>query len=487
MFFAIQAFQGTSPVFSLCFSLFIIVSTLAFNVAGGFSTTSGGYIFFYAVLAAILGVCYKAVLGEPADSNLLTPILTIEVFLGSACSLLVAAFVSRKLTRKKALLGTLVTDENMRNASIGCMITGVVLTVLLMVVPRESGTVLSALAQVNRFLPMAIILGVIHQIRKSGGTSSVNLPVLISAATLLALGFVSFSKEALFTPVICWVIAAASQRYKVSLIQVAGAVLVMAFMFRFLVPYSQYGRNLRPENGTLGDTVDVAISLLTSLDTVRKEYMADQQAAYEAVDQGYYNTPQGFFDRLEMISVDDGLINITAQGKVFGLYPIVYQFENLVPHALWPNKPVIMMGNVYAHEMGGMAEDDTTTGISFSAAGESFHMARWVGVLIIAPILWIMLFTFFDSLCGDSRKVPWALLMIVYYSHGAPEGMLSTVIYMLGYLSVGIIFAAFSAAYVMPLLGTLIAGPGRRLVDRPVPVRSIPRRARASGAAGSSH
>ncbi len=97
---------------------------------------------------------------------------------------------------------------------------------------------------------------------------------------------------------ICWVIAAASQRYKVSLIQVAGAVLVMAFMFRFLVPYSQYGRNLRPENGSLGDTVDVAISLLTSLGTVRQEYMADQQAAYEAVEQGYYNTPQGFFDRL---------------------------------------------------------------------------------------------------------------------------------------------------------------------------------------------
>ncbi len=107
-----------------------------------------------------------------------------------------------------------------------------------------------------------------------------------------------------------------------------------------------------------------------------------------------------------MISVDDSLINTTAQGKVFGLYPIVYQFENLVPHVFWPNKPVIMIGNMYAHEIGGMAEDDTTTGISFSAAGEGFHMARWVGVLIIAPILWIMLFTVFDSLCGDSRRRP---------------------------------------------------------------------------------
>ena len=41
--------------------------------------------------------------------------------------------------------------------------------------------------------------------------------------------------------------------------------------------------------------------------------------ATERVAGAYYNTPQGFWDRLQFISIDDAMINITDQGKVFGL------------------------------------------------------------------------------------------------------------------------------------------------------------------------
>ncbi len=477
----IQLLQGTSPYFSVCCFLFIIISGIAFNLAGGFSRTSGGYVFFYTVLTVIVGVCWKAVLGEPADSNLLVPLLTIQVFLGSSVALLAAVYLSRKLTTKRALLGSLVTDENMQNATIGCMVTGFVLGFLLLVVPKGNGSVLSALAQVNRFLPMAIILGVIHQIRKSGGTSSINLPVVLSATCQFCLGLVGFSKEGMFTPFVCWIIAAASQQYKVTLYQIVGGVLAVIFMFQFLVPYSQYGRNFRSETGSFSEDVDTAISLLSDLETARREERATAETSYEADVRGYYNAPQGFLDRLEMISVDDKLINLTDQGHVFGLYPILFSFENLVPHILWPNKPSIGFGNLYAHEIGGMAEDDYTTGISFSPAGESFHMARWIGIFLIAPIMWIMLFTLYDSLCGDVRRAPWGLLVLAIFSHAAPEGMLTGIVYMLGFTCASIIFAALSAAYVMPIFGTLIAGPGRRRIGRSVPVRSIPRRAGGLG------
>jgi hypothetical protein len=186
--------------------------------------------------------------------------------------------------------------------------------------------------------------------------------------------------------------------------------------------------------------------------------------------KGYFDTPQGFFDRLQMISVDDGLINVTEQGHVFGLYPVLFSFENLVPHVFWPDKPAIGFGNLYAHEIGGSLGDDYTTGISYSPAGEGFHMARWVGIFIVAPLLWIMLFTLFDSLCGDVRESPWGLLVIAIFGHMAPEGMLTGIIYMLGFTSISVIFAALSAAYVMPILGTFIAGPGRRRIEHSVPV-----------------
>jgi len=151
-----------------------------------------------------------------------------------------------------------------------------------------------------------------------------------------------------------------------------------------------------------------------------------------------------------------------------------------VPHFLWPNKPTVTTGNAYAHEIGGIVADtDDETGISFSAVGEGYHLAKWLGILIAAPVLWTMLFTLFDSLCGDVRLAPWGLLVVVYYSHMAPEGMLGGIIYAMGYVAFGLIVAALSAAYVMPILGSLIKGPERTVVvPRGGQVTGIPRRSR---------
>ncbi|WP_125486352.1 hypothetical protein [Edaphobacter aggregans] len=419
-------------------------------------------------------------IGEPGDSNLLNPLLTIRVFLAGITAMLAAVYVSRKLTAKRAFLRNAVAEAKMQNATIGCMITGLFLSFLLMVLTWQSGSALSALAQVNRFLPLAMVLGVVHQIRKSGGTSSVNLPVLISGAAIFAMGVLGFSKEGMFTPLLCWAVAAGSQRYKVSTFQAIGAVLVVVFMFRFLVPYSQYGRNLRSETGSVRENFNVAISLLLDLEDVRQKSNAlAEDPSADSSKESYYNTPQGFFDRLQMISVDDALIDLTERNGTFGYSPIIMGFENLVPHFLWPNKPNIGFGNVYSHELGGViAEDDSTTGISFSPSGEGFHIARWTGVLIVAPILWIFLFTLFDSLCGSATESPWGLLVIAQFAHLAPEGMLGGVIYMLGFTTLSIIVAALTAAYVMPVLGTLFKGPEQTGLRRIALVRSIPRRAR---------
>jgi hypothetical protein len=478
---AIQLYQGTSPYFSLCCFLFIIIAVIAFNLAGGLTRPSGAYVFFYAVLAVLVGLCWKAILGEPADSHLLHPLLTMEVYLGGISGMLLAVFVSRRLTTKRPLLGRMVTDANIQNATIGCMVTGIALTVILIFVPRQGGSILSSLAQINRFLPMAIILGVLHQVRKTGGTGSVNLSVLISGAVIFAGGLVSFSKEGIFTPLVCWLIAVGSQRYKLRLYQAIGLILVSIFMVRYLVPFSQYGRNYRSDNGSLTENARTTISFLENLEYVRTESARSEAEEFESAVQGYYNSPQGFFDRLQMISVDDSLIDVTESKGTFGYAPIYNGFANLVPHVFWPNKPSIGYGNVYAHQIGGLADDDVTTGISFTPTGEAWHIDRWVGVLILAPALWIMLFTLFDSLCGSVQETPWGLLAIALFAHAAPEGMLGGIIYMLGFAAFSIVVAAYSATWIMPLLGTLFKGPERTVLRRGAPVRSIQRPAGTPG------
>ena len=475
---AVQLYQGTNPFFSFYSFLFIVIATIAFNLAGGLSRPSGAYVFFYAVLAVILGLCWKAILGEPADSHLLLPLLTMQVFLGGITAMLGAVFISRRLTAKRPLLGRMVTDANIQNATVGCMVTGLALTLALMFLPRQNGSILSSLSQINRFLPMAIILGVIHQIRRSGGTSSINLPVLISGTAIFVEGLTSFSKEGMFTPFVCWLIAVGSQRYKIKLYQVVGLIAVAIFMTQYLVPYSQYGKNFKSQTGDTAENIKTAMSFLPNLGDIRKKSAVGAADDAEIV-QGYYNSPQGLMDRLQMISIDDLLIDLTERSGTFGYAPIYSGFANIVPRVFWPNKPIIGYGNLYAHQLGGVADDDTTTGISFSPSGEGYHIDRWIGVLIVAPVLWIMLFTLFDSLCGTVRETPWGLLVIALFSHSAPEGMLGSVIYMLGFSALSIVVAAFSATYLMPLLGTLFKGPEGTVVRQSAAVQSIQRAPRA--------
>lgn len=485
---AVQLLQGTDPGFSLCSFLFIVIAAFAFNIAGGLTRPSGGYIFFYSTLAVIVGIFWKAFIGERADSDLLQPLLTIQASLGGIVAMCFAAFVSRRLARKPPLLPNLA-DENLRQASIGCLITGLCLTVILTVTSHEGGSVLSILSQLNGFLPLAMILGIIYEIRKSHGTRSVNLLVFIAGGTLLFVGLISFSKQGIFSVPLCWILAAASQRYKVTRYQAIGFMLACAFMVYYLVPYSQYGRDFRVYPTTESDSgtpitateafiinFDTTVTLLAEPVYVRQQY--EQAAVPGRVDDvpAYFGTPQGFFDRLQMLSMDDAIINVTEQRGRFGLAPIVWDFENFVPHFLWPGKPTLRVGNLYAHEIGMISPDDLTTGISFSPIGEAFHIARWVGIFLIAPILWIMLFTLFDSLCGDIRQYPWGLLVLVLFGHVAPEGGFGSLIYMFWFGAIAVVFAAWSAIYVMPLIGFMMtAGKGGRLRSA-VTVRSIPRR-----------
>jgi hypothetical protein len=477
LLFLIEIYQGTSLTFALFALLFILISGAAFNSAGGLSRPSGAYIFFYAVLAVILGLVCKAVLGEPADSNLLQPILTMQIYAGSITAMWGAALVSKKLSLRRPLLDKLVTDANIQDATYGCMATGLVVTLVMMMVEIQPGSMLSALAQVNRFLPMAIILGVIYEIRRTGGRKSINLPVFISCFAIFMQGIFGFSKEGLFTPFACWIIAAASQGYRLSRAQMAGLAFTLYFMVHFLVPYAQYGRNFFDPSFSV--RAHAIVDLLEDLEGTRAKYLEDSADSYERTIQSYYDTSQGFMDRLQMISADDRLNDLTERVGVIGPMPIIMGLENLIPRFLWPNKPNVNFGNLYAHQMGSLAADDTTTGISFSAAGEAYHIGQWIGIFFWAPLLWIVFFTLFDSLCGDTRISPWGLLLCAVFAHIAPEGGIGGVIYSLGFIAFGLVFAAFAAAYVMPILGVLIKGPGQNRTSGPAVMHTLPRRARS--------
>ena len=480
----LQQLQGTSLAFSLYTFLFIVIATVAFNHAGGFSRPTGSYVFFYSVLGLLIGLFYKAYLGERADSNLRSPILTMQVFTGGITAMLAAVVISRKFTRKRPFLSpNLLRDKDLKNAAVGCFVFGLFLNLATSILPHQSGSVLSAVAQLNRFLQMAIIIGTLHAVRKSGGRRGFDIPVIIYITVGSLFGVISFSKEGMFTPAMCWLVAAASARLNVRLYQVAIGLVLVFGVFHFLVPYSQYGRTQVPEDATLEQRVEISYAMFTDLNSVREIYLEgyDDSNNEEGTSLNYYDKPQGFFDRLTMIGPDDALIHYTSLGYYTGLDVIAAYFANWVPHFLWPNKPSFGAGNFFAHKIGGiLAEDDLSTGISFTPTGEAYQLAGWVGVFIVAPVIWIMLFTLLDSVCGDTRKSPWGLLVIALYAHAAPEAMLAGSVYIMWFGTIGVLFVALLTSYIMPLLGTLLVGPEKtgliRIRRNRTPVIPPPRR-----------
>ena len=472
----IQLVEGTGGAFSLCCFLFILVAGIAFNLAGGFSRTSGSYVFFFAVLTLLVGLCWKAILGEPADFHVENPMLGISVYLGAMCSICLAVLLSRRIATRRAILRDMVTDSKLQTATVGCMMTGFLLFFISAFFPEigGNGTVLSAIGQINQFFPLAIVLGTIHTIRRSGGTRSVNIPVLTCILLSCGSGVFGFSKQGIIAPLVCWLMAAASQRYRVSRTQIALGLFTAFFIFHYLVPYAQYGRNFRED--TLSGNFYVVVSLLSDLGNVREQYLENSDDAEQTLFYGYYETPQGFFDRLQAFSMDSALIDNKRQTGFVGTTPVFQAFANYVPHFIWRDKPAVNYGNRYAHDIGLLADDDNTTGVSFSPAAEAYTLLGWTGVFLIAPIILTMLFTIFDSLCGDVREAPWGLIVMVIFAHLAPEGGLGGAIYTMGFITFGIVFSAIVGAYVMPIVGSLFIGPEGILIRRGAPVRSIPNR-----------
>jgi hypothetical protein len=236
-------------------------------------------------------------------------------------------------------------------------------------------------------------------------------------------------------------------------------------IFYYLFPYAQYGRDFRGDNPSFSNNLQVALPLLEHPEETRKQYAE----AADVSPPGYYNTSQGFWDRLQFISVDDGLINATDQGKEFGLWPVKAVFLNVIPHVIWPDKPDLRLGNTYMHEYSpSMPEEDTTTGIAYSPTAESYHWAKWLGVLVVAPLLWLMLFLVYDALFGDLRASPWGLLAMVQIAHIGPEDGIAGTIVLCTFGVEIFVFCALFATYIAPYFAIAVLGPDRR-VSAPQP------------------
>jgi hypothetical protein len=472
--FVAQQMEHTDLVFSVLFFIYTLLGVVAFNYAGGFSRASGTYIFWFVLLTCLVGGVWKVILGEPGDSNLTSASVILTTYIVGVAVMIVALFIRKRIAPSPRGVSVMVKadDINLGLASLGCLIANELATFATRFLPGGSGSISNIIVQINVFLPLAILLGTIHTIRSSGGKHSVNIVTLIASIQIFAFyGLIGYSKQGMLTPIVCWGVAAASQRYRLTLSQV---VLLIAFAFYAvtqLSPLSQIGRQLIPDTAGLSDRARLTTDLLSHPLRLHQMYTSsfendDKTVGYA---ESYFDKPQGLLDRLTIIKSDDRLVTYTLQGHTVGSFRVVYYFLNWIPHIILPNKEALMPagvvnpGNFYAHEVGGLAPDDFSTGVSFSPTAEAFHMNTWLGIVIVGGAVWTLLFIITDLICGDLRKSPFGLLAMVAFSHAAPESLIAGLVYFIFFTNFGIVVAILFSAYFAPILGTLLSGnPSKR-------------------------
>jgi hypothetical protein len=452
-----QLLQHTQPLFSVFCFAFIVLATMAFNLAGGLYTPAGAYIFFTAILTFILGVVVKAVVNEPADSNLVAPLRVMMVYTAGMFGLLVAASIEKRFRPHRPLISIAFPFTNLRSVYIGSAILGVASKAFWLTDPKLSpGSVILALRNTDNLLPFALMLGVIYTVRSTDGRRSLT-PALACLFVLVNLqDLLTFSKQAVFTPLLCWVLGAAVSRYRLKPLNLVLIPLLIFVGLYYGTPFVQVGKSTPTRSASPLGNIGLVVNLIRHMDQTRAAYDTDAVEGYGVVN--YYNKPEGLFDRLEMISIDDLLVDQTDREGVFGFEPVKEGLENLIPHFFWPNKPVPYFGNVYGHQLGILADDDSSTAVSFSAAGDAYHEGAWFGVLFVEPLCFTVIFLTFSWLVGSVRDHPAVLLLIVLIAHAGPEGALpgAIVLILVSAVSLGV---AFFCRYILPVVASAFQRP----------------------------
>jgi len=459
---------------------FLILTVLAFNFAEGFTRLTGAYIFWYSTLIVIVGVTWKAVVGEPADSNLLTPTLDMALYTTSMVMLLLVALLNKKMDFRAIGIGggLIKTELNYTNAGLGCILLGFGIVFAALIYGQAPGSIVSALVQVNVFPQLGLILSTIGAIHDSGGRRTLNAVNSIGLAYFTFMGILAFSKQASLTPVICWVIGAFYSRLKVRFVHIVGFAAIAAFSFGFISPLSA-SRDLAETLDTSG-RVELIYYFVTHWDKFQEHVKGHEAMEVENGAAGYYTNAQGsLIERLSMIPPDDSLFAYSAKGHYEGIAPVIDYFSNLAPHFISPNKHISYSGNYYAHEIGrGLAAEDNSTGISFSPVGEAYHCEGWGGIFWLLPLIWMILFTTVDFVVGDMTKYPWGLMVVVWFAHSAPETLLGGMIYFIGLGNFGMFVAIIVVTRIAPIVGTLFTGkivsPPTRSVVRAKPILTQP-------------
>jgi hypothetical protein len=442
VYFLAQLAVGTDFRVAILFSLAIVFGLAAVQAGGGFRSAFG---ILNAVLLAdflLIGIFLKVLMGEPADTNLYSPVTTALVMAFGFLGLWIAATAVKQFPKPKnqVMPRSYSAREYLALAIIFMVFTyGGYLIGMRPDLEGEglqTGGILGYARAFSSFRSFAIV-PVMFYVWKAGHKRFLSHPMVLGVLLFeTAAGILATGKQEAVEPLFLYGVVAVMRLGFANRKIWALAALAAVFYAGLVYPYSQY---IRYNGGRQGNALyriesieDTVWRLLT--DPTFRDLVS---ARIDLPTRLYWNSPSmAPFSRLAMVCEADRLIAATERTEGYtGWETITWGFKLLTPHALLPNKPIYGANNYLAHIAGDAAMRNDETQWAYGVFANFYNAFGLVGVLLGSSVLFASFYCWLTLFFGNPKwsSHPTAaglglILILGSYQHSLVENSVSNVI-----------------------------------------------------------
>ena len=425
----LQLLTGTSLEFAELTFFAMMFAILAVNLAGGLKTLAGCCFAIIALKVFVVAEVAKVLYGEPGQSKLEEPIVTMGVEALSMAALCLASVACFLFRPKRVLLPPAIDPELLRVVAVLSLVIGTgSFFVAQFTGVTDDGAVWigggsGVLRRISACAPLAIISGTAYTLIISDRRRLFSIYNAIPFCIQFGLGVLFTSKQALFDPFFYTAMTGVAFGFRWRSLHLVSGILVILLVLFVLFPFGQVARNYT-RGPTIRDTFHLTIAFLGE-NLRRPGYLFEQ---YEEYKQGledndtdrYFNAPNGLLERMSLIKTADTLISASEKKGHSGWTTLGPGLADLIPRIFLPRR-YINVPNDLAFKAGMIDEENFATCVSFGFAADAFDSFGWAGVATLSFIIGVVLIVVTRLLTGGFDGNIWAIVFLGAYQVGIAE------------------------------------------------------------------
>jgi len=455
-----QLIEGTDPVFAILMLIAQLATVVSFNLLGGIRHMAGAFCLFMVLPTVTVPELAHLILGQPGEMNLQHPIATAGVCAVFFLSVMIAALFASSIRHPEPYLGRIHFSilELRIVIVLSCIFAGAISVAYYTAGgPAEDGSLLAAL---NHFYPFmiaaSIMLATYVRLETTNGRSCMSWYVAALILFNVTTGILGASKEGILTPIFCWLVVVAAARYRFSWLGTVSVICLLLLLWFTVYPFSQRARSPVREALTLSEKVDLVLLFFSDPSTFPEISPAEESSEFGV------STPKvNIVARYSLLGTIDMLIDADQKVGYTSIERYAPVLIAMVPHAIWPDRPLPISSNELGHKAGfRIDENNTETGIAIGGPALFFDVGGWLALIVYTTLCFSLFFLVALRFVGSADNSVWGLVPIGMEALGAgtasPGGMFNFVITFLGMF--------FLMIVILKIVGFL----AKALISRPI-------------------